>query len=524
MTKYIFITGGVVSGLGKGITGAALGKLLRARGYKVSVLKFDPYFNVDTSNLSPYQHGEIFVTDDGYEGDHVLGHYERMLNSNLCSRNNVTSGQIYSQVIENERRGVYNGKTVQVVPHITDEIKKHIYAVGREEKSDIVITEIGGTVGDIESHPFLEAIRQVQSDVGKINTAYIHVTLLPFIGVSGEQKTKPTQHSVKELQNLGIQPDVIVCRSDLPIGLSSKQKLSLFCNVDKDSIISSLTTNKLETIPLLLEEEKFADAVLKKLRSDNPEPDLSEWKKICDKIAEIRKSGNAIKLAIVGKYVDKSNAYISLKEAILHSSLSLGKKVEISMISSENVGKNAELLDEFDCIILASGFGERGFEGKVETVRYARTKNIPILMIGLGAQAGIIEIARDLAGLKDANSTEFSDCDNPVVTNMKTGAPSFTAGAFKCKLAKGTKVAEIYKSEVIKERHRHKYDFNPEYEKILSDVGLIFSGHGEDGIAQIFELNTCKFFIGVIFRPEFISRYEAPHPLFTALLSSAIKN
>ncbi len=523
MTKYIFITGGVVSGLGKGITGAALGKLLLARGFKVSVLKFDPYFNVDTSNLSPYQHGEIFVTDDGYEGDHVLGHYERMLNFNLCARNNVTSGQIYSRVIENERKGAYNGKTVQVVPHITDEIKKHIFAVGREEKSDIVITEIGGTVGDIESHPFLEAIRQVQSDVGKHNTAYIHVTLLPYIGVSGEQKTKPTQHSVKELQNLGIQPDVIVCRSDLPLETSSKAKLALFCNVDKDSIISSLTTSELETLPLLLEKEKFADAVLKKLRLESTKPDLSAWQELCDKISYIRKSDVAIKLAIVGKYVDKSNAYISLKEAVLHSSAYLNKKVDISMISSENVSKNINMLKEFDCIILASGFGERGFEGKVETVKYARTHDVPILMIGLGAQAGLIEIARDLAGLSQANSSEFSDEGDCIVANLKDGAPTFTAGGYKCHLLKGSKVEKIYGTETIRERHRHKYDFNPDYEKTFADVGVTFCGKGDNGIPQIFEFDKCKFFIGVIFRPEFISRFESPHPLITALLKTVEK-
>lgn len=521
MTKYIFITGGVASGLGKGITSAALGKLLQARGYSVSVLKLDPYFNVDTSNLSPYQHGEIFVTNDGHEGDHVLGHYERMLNANLCSRNNVTSGQIYSTVIANERRGAYNGKTVQVVPHITDEIKRRIYSVGREEKNDIVITEIGGTVGDIESNPFLEAIRQIQSDVGKFNTAYVHVTLLPFIGVSGEQKTKPTQHSVKELQNLGIQPDVIVCRSDFPIESTSKLKIALFCNVDKESIISSLTTNNLEQIPLLLEEEKFADAVLKKLKLENREPDLTDWKELCEKISAIRNSESSIKLGIVGKYVDKSTAYISLKEAILHASTYLGKKVEITMISSETVTKNLSALKEYECLILPSGFGERGFEGKVEAVRFARENDIPTLMIGLGAQAGLIEVARDLAGLKDANSAEFSDCETPIVTNLKGGLPSFTVGAHTCRLLKGSRAAEIYGANSIMERHRHKYDFNPAYEKALTEVGLTFSGRGDDGTAQIFEIKACKFFIGVIFRPEFISRFETPHPLFTELIKAA---
>lgn len=521
MAKYVFITGGVASGLGKGITAASLGRLLKARGYKVTLRKFDPYYNVDSSNLSPYQHGEIYVTDDGAECDLVIGHYERFTDENLSADCDITSGKIYSAVIENERNGLYNGSTVQVVPHVTDEIKRRI-KLSRPD-SDVVIVEIGGTVGDIECHPFLEAIRQCRRELGKNNAVYLHVTLVPYIEVSHEQKTKPTQHSVKELQNLGIQPDVIICRSDYEIDASSKGKMSLFCNVEKDCILQSLTTDNIYEIPLRLEEQGLAGAVLRKLKLEDRQPDLSAQIAFYEKGEELAKRKGGIKIAVLGKYVEKHDAYVSLKEAINHSSIAIDEKVTVSWLSSERIEKNLSRLSDFDGVIVPAGFGVRGFDGKVAAAKYVRENGIPALMIGLGAQAALVEFARDVLGKAQASSTEFApDTPDPIVYSPNK-QPTFRKGLQVCKLVRGSKLEKIYSSGTIKERHRHKYEFNAAYASELAEHGLKFSGFSPDGIPEAFESDSDVFFIGTIFRPEFISRPNRPHPLITAFLKACKK-
>ena len=522
MAKYVFITGGVASGLGKGITAASLGRLLKARGYNVTLRKFDPYYNVDSSNLSPYQHGEIFVTEDGAECDLVIGHYERFVDENLDADCDITSGKIYRAVIDNERNGVYNGSTVQVVPHITDEIKRCIRL--SKPDADIVIVEIGGTVGDIECHPFLEAIRQCRRDLGKNNAVYIHVTLVPYIEVSHEQKTKPTQHSVKELQNLGIQPDVIVCRSDYEIEASSKSKMSLFCNVEKDCILQSLTTDNIYEVPLRLEEQGLAGVVLRKLKLADRQPDLSSQMAFYEKKEELAKRKGGLKIAVLGKYVEKHDAYISLKEAINHSSIALDEKVSVSWLSSERIDKNLTRLSDFDGVIIPAGFGVRGFDGKVAAARYVRENGIPALMIGLGAQAALVEFARDVLCKSEAGSTEFMpDTPDPVVKSLSE-KPTFRTGAKVCKIVKGSRLEKIYSASSVKERHRHKYDFNADYADEFAARGLKFSGYGLDGkVPEAFELEGNNFFVGVVFRPEFISRPSRPHPLITAFMKSCEK-
>lgn len=519
MAKFVFVTGGVVSGLGKGITAASLGRLLKARGYRVTLQKFDPYFNVDSSNLSPYQHGEIFVTDDGGESDLVIGHYERFIDENLGRKNDITSGQIYSSVISKERQGYYNGGTVQVVPHITNEIKSRIRALDNDE-ADIVIVEIGGTVGDIETHPYLEAVRQCRAELGKGNVVYIHITYVPYIEVSHEQKTKPTQRSVKELQDVGIQPDVIVCRSDYEIDTSSKNKMSLFCNVEKDCIIQSLTTDNIYSVPLNLESQGLAKVVLRKLKMDDAQPKLEDWKAFYDKITELGTRKDGIRIVIMGKYVEKHDAYISLCEALYHSGVASDTKVTIDWMSSDRIGdKKLTKLGDYDGVIVPAGFGMRGFEGKIAAVRYARENDIPILMIGLGAQAGLIEYARDICGIGGANSMEMDPkTEFPVVTRSGDG---FRKGAQECILRSGSVVRRIYGADKITERHRHKYEFNKDYVKALEKKGLVFSGESPSGkYPEIFELSDKKFFIGVIFRPEFRSRPFKTHPLLDAFLQA----
>ena len=524
MAKYVFITGGVVSGLGKGITAGSLGALLKARGYKVALQKIDPYFNVDSANLSPYQHGEVFVTGDGAEVDLVLGHYERLLGENLGSSCEVTSGQIYSSVIAKERNGYYDGSTVQVVPHITDEIKSKITALD-DGKVDIIINEIGGTVGDIECHPFLEAIRQLQSEVGRSNVAYVHVTLLPYIEMSGEQKTKPTQHSVKELQNVGIQPDIIVCRSEYPIGDSSKKKLSLFCNVSQDCIIQDLTTDKLYSVPLMLEEEGFAKVVLRKIRLEDRPADLENIKSFCEKFDLLSESSETVKIAVVGKYVEKPAAYVSLSQALLFGSVNNGVKTDIKWISSENVTPStvSKLLSEADGIVIPSGFGERGFDGKIIAAEYARKKDVPCLMIGMGAQAGIMEYAKNVLKIADAADEEFSDKGSLIIEKFGADA-TFKKGGHKTLLEKGSLISEIYGGETcIKERHRHKYRISRKYADVLGSKELKFGGYSEHGTPETFEIKGKKFYVGVIFRPEFSARPSQPCPLFDAFIAAAKK-
>ncbi len=522
MTKFIFITGGVVSGLGKGITAASLGRLLKARGLSVTMLKFDPYLNVDSSNLSPYQHGEIFVTDDGTEGDLVLGHYERILGENLGEENDVTTGQVFSDVIAKERRGEYDGSTVQIVPHVTAEIKDRILSF--DGKSDVVIVDVGGTVGDIECTPFLEAVRQCRSVFGKNNAVYVHVTLVPYIGVSGEQKTKPTQHSVKELQNIGIQPDVIVCRSDFPLAQGSKDKLALFCNVDKDCIIENITTDNLFAIPLLLEEQGLAKVVCRKLNLEVPAPDLSDWREISEKFTALCGSEKKIRVAIVGKYVEKPDAYLSIAMSLIHSAIAENVWAEPVYIQSGSLKPDdTSALDLVDGIIIPGGFGHSGFEGKIVAARYAREHDVPTLMIGLGAEAGLVEYARDVMG-KDADSTEFEKkTPYPVVTRRNDGN-SFRKGAFITRLAADSRLAKIYGKTEIGERHRHKYEFNKAYVADFKKAGLRFVGESKDGkLPEAYELDDKKFYVGVIYHPEYLSRPTNPHPLFNAFVEACKK-
>lgn len=506
MTKYVVMTGGVVSGLGKGITAASLGTLLKSRGYKVTLQKFDPYFNVDSSHLSPYQHGEVFVTVDGAETDLVIGHYERFINGNLTGRSDVTSGRVYATVIDNEREGKYDGSTVQVVPHITDEIRNQLL---KFDDDTIVIVDVGGTVGDIECTPFLEAFKQLRVLAGADNVAYVHVSYVPFIEMSGEQKTKPTQHSVKELQNVGIQPDVIVCRSDYPLEAGSKKKMAAFCNVHADCIIENLTCDRILEIPLMLEKEGFASAVLRKLKLEDRPADLTEWKSVLALAYDTRKTRTA-KLAIVGKYVEMHDAYVSLYESVKYAAIDLKVRFELDGICSDKItAETLSQLDGYDGIILPAGFGERGFEGKVLVAGYAREKNIPCLMIGMGAQAGLVEFARGCAGLKGANSHEFDpSADCPVICR---GLVPFKKGAHATILTPGTRLAAVYGTDRIDMRHRHRYEMNPEYEKDLTAAGLVVSGRTEEGYIDAFELPGSKFYVGVAFQPEFESKVG--HPL-----------
>lgn len=507
MAKYIFFTGGVVSGLGKGITAASLGRLFKARGYKVSVLKFNPYFNMDTSNLSPYQHGEIYVTEDGREGDLVLGHYERILDENLTARNDVTSGEIYSAVISKERENMYGGVAVQVVPHITDEIKQRVTEVG-ESGADIVIVEVGGTVGDIETQPYMEAIRQLRGDLGKNNVAYVHVSLVPFIEVSGEQKTKPTQHSVKELQNLGIQPDVIVCRSELPLGTSSRNKLSLFCNVDKDCIIENLVSPNIYELPLKLEEEGMCRVISRKLRLEDREPDLDEWRALCDRIRANDGCGKSVKIAIVGRHVEKYDAHLSLREALKISGVN--SDVKVDFIETDCATFSEETLKNADGLIITADYMTHNFDGKIAAVKYAIKHDMPVLMIGMGVKAGLMAI-------KD----EFGLTKEPMLDGVYKGRPYFKKGAYQTRLKGGSSLQRIYGAELVSERHHHSQQINAAFIKEADAAGVAVCGtSSSDGSIDGFEMKNKKFFIGVVFCPEFISRPNHAHPLFNAFVES----
>ena len=530
-TKYIFVTGGVVSGLGKGITAASLGRLLKNRGYKVTIQKFDPYINVDPGTMNPYEHGEVFVTDDGAETDLDLGHYERFINENLTQNSSVTMGKIYSNVIEKERRGDYLGKTVQVIPHITNEIKEKIYGF---KNTDIVITEIGGTVGDIEGLSIIEAIRQVGLEKNPEDVLYIHVTLLPYITGSNEIKSKPTQHSVKELQSFGIKPDIIVCRTEQDIPETIREKLSLFCNVRKTSVIQNKTADCLYAVPLMLEEEGLAREVCNHLKLDKYIPDNNEWEEMIKKIRNIDNK-KTINVGIVGKYVRLEDAYISVTESLYHAGFTNNVKVKVKLVDSETINKDnvAEKLKNLQAVVVPGGFGNRGIDGKIETIRYVRENKIPFLGICLGMQMAVVEFARNVLGLKDAHSAEIDkDTKNPVIHIMdeqigidKKGG-TMRLGAYPCVLKEGTLAREVYGKDEISERHRHRYEYNNSYKEALEKAGLICSGISPDGtLVEIVEMKKQKhpFFIAGQFHPELKSRPDNPAPLFVALVKAAIE-
>jgi len=528
-TKYIFITGGVASSLGKGITAASLGRLLKSRGLKVSIQKFDPYINIDPGTMSPYQHGEVFVTDDGAETDLDLGHYERFIDENLSKNSNVTTGKIYWSVIQKERKGEYLGGTVQVIPHITNEIKSRVYKVAKENDVDVVITEIGGTVGDIESLPFLEAIRQIKYEVGRENVLFIHVTLVPYLGKAGELKTKPTQHSVKELRSIGIQPDIIVCRSERPLSREMKDKIGLFCNIDGESVIQNLDAPTLYEVPLMLHEEGLDDLVIKKLNIDAKEIDLSEWKAIVERLKNLK---HKVKIALVGKYVELHDAYMSVVEALRHAGIYNDAEVEIDWINACDVDENnyEEILKNADGILVPGGFGDRGIEGKILAIKYARENNVPFLGICLGMQCAVIEFARNVVGLKGANSSEIDpNTPYPVIDLMdeqreideKGG--TMRLGLYPCKLKEGTFSYEAYKDEIIYERHRHRYEFNNEFRSQITKMGMVLAGTSpDDKLVEIVEIPNHKWFVGAQFHPEFKSRPNRPHPLFRDFVKAAL--
>lgn len=532
MTKYIFITGGVVSSLGKGITAASLGRLLKNRGLKVIIQKFDPYINVDPGTMSPYQHGEVFVTDDGAETDLDLGHYERFIDVNLSKYNNVTSGRIYWSVISKERKGDYLGGTVQVIPHITNEIKERIFLAARDNAPDVVITEIGGTVGDIEGLPFLEAIRQMKSVIGRENIMYIHVTLLPYLEKAGEVKTKPTQHSVKELRSIGIQPHVIVTRTEHPIGDDLKAKIAQFCDIDQNAVIQACDADILYEVPLNLQAEGLDDYVVKQLQLKcAPVADMTDWQTLVDKVKALEK---AVTVAIVGKYVDLHDAYLSIAEALNHAGIHNAHKVIIRWVQSEKVTiKTVEKdLKDVDGILVPGGFGDRGIDGKLLAIKYARENKIPYFGICLGMQAAVIEYARNVLGIADADSTEFNaNTKNPVIDflpeqkDIEDKGGTMRLGLYPCKIVAETNAANAYTEELIYERHRHRYEFNNQYREQMAAQGMVFSGTSpNDRLVEIIELPDHPWFVACQFHPEFTSRPNRPQPLFMRFVEAIIKN
>ncbi|QSX07732.1 CTP synthase [Alkalibacter rhizosphaerae] len=529
-TKYVFVTGGVVSSLGKGITAASLGRLLKERGLGVSIQKFDPYINYDPGTMSPYQHGEVFVTDDGAETDLDLGHYERFIDTSLSQDSNVTTGRIYWSVISKERRGDYLGGTVQVIPHITNEIKESILRVGQNTASDVVITEIGGTVGDIESLPFLEAIRQLKNELGHGNVLFIHVTLLPYLKMAGELKTKPTQHSVKELRGLGIQPDVIILRSEKEVNASIKDKISLFCNVESKAVIQNMDASELYEVPLLLEKEGLADFVCEKLNISCQKPDLTDWTAMVERSKNLKES---VRIALVGKYVELHDAYLSVVEALKHGGIANDRKVEIQWIHSEDVTEDnaAGFFEGVDGIIIPGGFGERGIEGKIASAKYARTKKVPYLGLCLGLQIAVIEFARNVAGLKGANSSEIdANTPYPVIDIMEdqkdldNKGGTMRLGQYPCLLKEGTKAFQAYGRSEILERHRHRYEVSNKFRGNLEEKGLIISGTSPDQVlVEMVEVEDHPWYVATQAHPEFKSRPNDPHPLFRDFIKAAIK-
>ena len=531
MTKYIFFTGGVVSSVGKGVTAAALGRLLKARGFTVTAQKLDPYINVDPGTMSPYQHGEVFVTDDGAETDLDLGHYERFIDINLNQASNFTTGRVYAEVIARERRGDYLGGTIQVIPHITNEIKRSISLVSEKSDADIVLVEVGGTVGDIESLPFMEALRQMRSDVGRENTLYVHVTYLPYLPASRELKTKPTQHSVRELRSIGIQPDVIIARADYPIPEEHLNKISLFCDVPREAVIPTVTSDVLYSIPMLLEETRLAEFVMERLGlTQSKTPDLSEWERMID---DIRRPKPTIRIAIVGKYVELHDAYMSVREALYHAGNANNRQVEIEWIHSGDLekGKYWDVLKNVSGVVVPGGFGERGIEGKIMVANWARENRVPYLGLCLGMQVMCIELARSLLGTDEANSTEFdSGCEHPIISLMPDQydladmGGTMRLGAYPARLLPGSKAHQAYGQEQISERHRHRWEFNNAYRPLLQEGGMVFSGLSPNGrLVEIAELRDHPFMLGSQFHPEFKSRPNRPHPLFNAFMAASVE-
>ena len=528
-TKYIFVTGGVVSGLGKGITAASLGRLLKARGLKVAAQKLDPYINVDPGTMSPYQHGEVYVTEDGAETDLDLGHYERFIDEELNRYSNLTTGKVYWNVLNKERRGEYLGSTVQVIPHVTNEIKDFVYSVGKKTDADVVITEIGGTIGDIESQPFLEAVRQISLEVGRENSLFIHVTLVPFLSGSDEHKSKPTQHSVKELQGMGINPNIIILRCDEPLEPEIFRKISMFCNVKPDCVIENITLPVLYEAPVMLEKSNFSAIVCRELGIDAPTIDMSDWNEMLDRIHNRPKT---VTIGLVGKYVQLHDAYLSVAEALRHAGYVHGSHIKIKWIDSETVNDEnvAEILSDCSGVIVPGGFGNRGIEGKIATAHYCRTHNLPYLGICLGMQIAVIEFARNVCGWKDANSGEFDPASTHKVIDFLPDQNDEVAkggtlrlGAYPCKIATDTQMYRTYGKTEISERHRHRYEFNNEFRAALADAGLCISGTSPDGyIVETVEVPENDFFIGVQFHPEFKSRPNTAHPLFLGLVAAAL--
>ena len=529
MTKFVFITGGVVSSIGKGIVAASLGRLLKSRDYSVSILKLDPYINVDPGTMSPFQHGEVFVTDDGAETDLDLGHYERFTDTAMSRLNSVTTGSIYQAVINKERRGDYDGGTVQVIPHITTEIKERVHRVAKNTNPDVVITEIGGTVGDIESLPFMEAIRQFRKDVGRDHAIYVHVTLVPWIDAAGEMKTKPTQHSVKELRSIGIQPDILVCRCHHAFTAGIKEKLSEFCDVPAKAVIVARDASSIYEVPLMLEREGIAEQVLSLLNLESREPDLQEWQTLVDRMAQPAKK---IEIAIVGKYIQLSDAYLSLVESLRHAAIALGGDVKLRWVSAEDLEKVSPetQLQGVDGIVVPGGFGVRGINGKVRAVQYAREQRIPFLGLCLGMQCGVLEWARNVAKLADANSAEFDkDAENPVIDLLPEQEDvvdlggTMRLGLYPCRVKPNTLASQLYELEVVYERHRHRYEFNNAYRNLFLDTGYSISGTSPDGrLVEIIELPGHPFFLATQFHPEFRSRPNKPHPLFYGFVRAAL--
>ncbi len=530
MKKYIFVTGGVVSGLGKGITAASLGRLLKARGLKVAAQKLDPYINVDPGTMSPYQHGEVYVTEDGAETDLDLGHYERFIDEDLNRFSNLTTGKVYWNVLNKERRGEYLGSTVQVIPHITNEIKDFVYRVGEQTEADVVITEIGGTIGDIESQPFLEAARQISLEVGRENSLFIHVTLVPFLRGSDEHKSKPTQHSVKELQGMGIRPDIIILRCDEPLEEGIFKKISMFCNVKPDCVIENITLPNLYEAPLMLEKAGFSAVVCRELGIEAREPDLREWRALVERIEHREKE---VRIGLVGKYVQLHDAYLSVAEALRHAGYELNSKIDIEWIDSEGITEEncREKLFGLDGIIVPGGFGGRGIEGMILSAKYARENGIPYFGICLGMQVAVIEFARHVAGIADANSGEFDElCRHKVIDfmpgqseNIDKGG-TLRLGAYPCAIAPDSTMYRCYGRELISERHRHRYEFNNDYREQLCGCGLRLSGLSPDGrLVETVELSGLPFFVGVQFHPEFKSRPNKAHPLFLGFIKAALE-
>lgn len=535
-TKYIFVTGGVVSSLGKGITAASLGRLLKSRGYRVTIQKFDPYINIDPGTMSPYQHGEVFVTDDGAETDLDLGHYERFIDINLSKNSNTTTGKIYQSVINKERRGDYLGGTVQVIPHITNEIKERVFRVGQQDNADFVITEIGGTVGDIESLPFLEAIRQVKKDVGKNDVLYIHVTLVPYISAAGELKTKPTQHSVKELRSIGISPDIIVCRSEKPISKEMREKMAMFCDVDPEAVIQNLTARSIYEVPMLMEEQVLDTIVLRKLEMEDKPKDMQGWHDMVARI--LKKYDKKVTIAVVGKYVALQDAYISITESLRHAAVANEAELDIHWVNAEEIEADdtdiAKVMAGVDGILVPGGFGNRGIEGKIKAIQYAREHKIPFFGICLGMQCAVIEFARHVCGMADANSSEFNpNSTHPVIDLMPEQIDvedlggTMRLGLYPCKVYPDTLTSKAYNAELIYERHRHRYEFNNAFREKIVGKGLVLGGTLPNGrLVEIVELPESEhpWFLGAQFHPEFKSRPTNPHPLFREFVGAAVKH